>query len=265
LAALLGFAGIVTSGVLSWQTYQGMREQLRQSSDAIAAEQFTTAVEDLSSSDPATRLAGVLFLERIASDEQLIRDHPHYRVDVMVYLEGLLRARSRPGTPGDSETCPKQDAGGVDQVEALSALVNLSRVAHGSGHEVNLAEVCLKFANLSGADLRDANLDSAILEGAILNGTDLDGATLTYSILQGASLDQASLRDAKLMHANLKCAFAAIIDLTGADLQGVYANHVQMPADAAVHAKNVPDGFGTTAELIDPRQHNVGSPGGCVP
>jgi uncharacterized protein YjbI with pentapeptide repeats len=70
--------------------------------------------------------------------------------------------------------------------------------------------VCLRGANLDGANLPFANLD-----GANLPFANLDGANLPFANLRGANLDGANLRGANLDGANLDGA-----NLDGANLDG---------------------------------------------
>jgi hypothetical protein len=80
--------------------------------------------------------------------------------------------------------------------------------------ELNLRGANLSRANLSGADLRGANLIDANVAGADLSAANLSRADLNWAHLGGADLIEADLSNANLFEANLSDA-----DLSGADLR----------------------------------------------
>ena len=99
---------------------------------------------------------------------------------------------------------------------------------------VDLREVNLSKANLSGADLSKANLSGADLGKANLSGADLGEADLYGANLSGADLGEADLYGAELGGADLSGA-----DLSGANLGGtLWGAGVDFDADTLW-----PDGF----------------------
>lgn len=84
----------------------------------------------------------------------------------------------------------------------------------------NLADVCLKGAELSGFNLRNMNLSGAILHNARLEQTDLQEATLHGAALIGATLQGATLQGANFQGADLRWADLHDADLRNANLHG---------------------------------------------
>jgi uncharacterized protein YjbI with pentapeptide repeats len=81
--------------------------------------------------------------------------------------------------------------------------------ARGRLSDSTLSWICLRYANLQGANLnasylRNTDLHKANLEMADLSYANLNGARLTRARLQGANLNKASLEGASLMGANLR-------------------------------------------------------------
>lgn len=87
----------------------------------------------------------------------------------------------------------------------------------------NLAE-----ANLSGANLTDADLTDADLTAANLTDADLSGATLEDAILEGANLAQAVLRKIKGANADFTKAVLDGAMFDNADLQGAELTKAHM-------------------------------------
>lgn len=99
--------------------------------------------------------------------------------------------------------------------------VNLSR-ANLSGAVLlgaNLRRVDFREANLVNANMGGANLSESILCGAMLSSANLSGADLNTTNLEGAFLYGADLRGANLRLANLSGAYLNGADLKAADLR----------------------------------------------
>jgi Pentapeptide repeats (8 copies) len=88
-------------------------------------------------------------------------------------------------------------------------------LARAALHGVDLSDVRLEYADLSGADLSRAVLRRSVLIGAEARGAQLTGADLSGARLMAADLRNADLRDAALAAASFTGA-----DLRGADLRG---------------------------------------------
>jgi hypothetical protein len=69
--------------------------------------------------------------------------------------------------------------------------------------KVDLQEINLRLADLSGFDLSDINLRGADLSGAVLIGTKLNGTNLQAADLNGAELHKTDFGFADLLDANL--------------------------------------------------------------
>jgi uncharacterized protein YjbI with pentapeptide repeats len=191
-------------------------------------ERFAAAIEQLASDRPdgsprlEARLAGVHALERLAVEV----DAEYWPVmDVLTtYLRenASWRRASTTAGPAHSPSRPSADIQAV-----LAALGRRTPPASPGGQKrvLDLREVDVRGANLSGAMLEGVNLQSARLDqadatrahlrGCNLREASLAGATLTQADLQGVSLGRADLQGARLNGANLKGA-----DLSGANLQG---------------------------------------------
>ncbi|HEX8685127.1 MAG TPA: pentapeptide repeat-containing protein, partial [Pyrinomonadaceae bacterium] len=96
-----------------------------------------------------------------------------------------------------------------------------------AGDWVDLHEMHLERANVSGAFLRRANLSGAHLQAANLQRADLANADVSDARLRGASLAEADLTEAilsgaDLSGANLNCAVLHGADLREATLRGAY-------------------------------------------
>ena len=81
---------------------------------------------------------------------------------------------------------------------------------------VNLCDIDLNFANLSGADLSYTHLWNAKLAGANLTGANLTGAQLINAFLNNADLSNANLYRADLSDASLKGTNLSNTNLTDA-------------------------------------------------
>lgn len=85
---------------------------------------------------------------------------------------------------------------------------------------VDLGEVDLFWARLSGADLSNAVLVWADLSEAMLRRANLSGAKLWKTDLSGAELEKANLSEAEFLRADLSGADLSSANFSGAHLQG---------------------------------------------
>jgi len=106
---------------------------------------------------------------------------------------------------------------GQDNTQATALL---SRLHTGQAiADIDLRYADLSFLDLYQADLREADLEGVNLTQAILIGADLRGAKLSQAILEGTDLRGADLRGADLKGANLAGAHLHRTDLRQADLR----------------------------------------------
>ncbi|WP_311446964.1 pentapeptide repeat-containing protein [Frankia nepalensis] len=224
-------------------------ETRRANANTHVREFYVEAVKLLNDPDNlGVRLAGIYALERVAVDSPadqrtivevlsaFVRENAsppapdpadaaagrRYGTDVKaaVTVLGRLPARSLVpraalnllgGLP-DPTVIPRADLGGVDLPNLVLMRANLTGA---SLTGANLAGALLNWTNLSESMLVQVNLRGALLEGTNLTRVRLDEAELT-----GASLKWANLTGAMLNGANLTDATLTSADLTRATLDG---------------------------------------------
>jgi uncharacterized protein YjbI with pentapeptide repeats len=181
-----------------------------------ATRQIDRAAEQLRSSSPEQRLAGIESLRSLAAATS--RPNDRAAADRVLRmsdeLTSLVRTRARPARPATSSGPP----GRVDP-EVQAALTALGVVLRliGRGHNyLRIDRVSLAEADLAGADL--TGLDLSYVD---LSRIDLRTARLTGAILLGATLDAANLRGNDLRGIDVRGASLAGTDLTGANLGGL--------------------------------------------
>jgi len=96
-----------------------------------------------------------------------------------------------------------------------------ANLSHANVQGADLVIANLKGANLSRTNLNNANLASAILQDAGLSNANLENANLAEADLQNARLSMANLKGARLLNANLQGTHLMEADLDGAMLVGV--------------------------------------------
>lgn len=203
-------------------------------------ERFSKALERLGSDEPYVRLGGVHALAHLLGDSA---DHHQDVVEVLVAfvrqrapraasLTGVAAghgADTRSGTllVASDQALPAEPA--PDVQAALTALGHRPRRLEPAAmlnlRDLHLARAVLTGANLTGAELDGANLTDAgfgraNLMNAVLDGANLTGAVLNWANLTDAKLDGANLTDAVLVGANLTGARFGRATLTRALLVG---------------------------------------------
>ncbi|MCA6095849.1 pentapeptide repeat-containing protein [Streptomyces sp. SCA3-4] len=166
-------------------------------------ERFTKALERLGSDEIYVRIGGVLAME------QIVQDAPEQATHAAQVLGHFVRERTREAPLKSPE---------ADVQATLTALTRPGSRSLVDEHEyLDLRNLRLAWANLSGADLTEARLSRADLTSADLRGADLNHAWLTTTILIGADMSDADLTHVSLVGANLTGA-----DLRGANLSGAH-------------------------------------------
>jgi uncharacterized protein YjbI with pentapeptide repeats len=178
-----------------------------------------------------------------------VRDAGEYLLDVLVEAHGLVFDLLVLGVLASIFSYIAQrheriaryneeidDFRGWRSPEAMYRIVgNIQRLNREGVQPVNLADVYLKGAELSGFNLSHMNLSGAILHnarlekadlnaadlhGAALIGVDLNEAYLYRTNFEGADLRWADLHGANLREANLREADLQWTNFQGADLRG---------------------------------------------
>lgn len=150
-------------------------------------DRFTKALERLSSSESYVRMGGVFAME------QIVQDAPDQASHAARVLNGFVRHHTEVSAePGSLASVQLADRPKEHVQEALRALVVPRPWARGTTRPpVDLANLHLAKARLSGADLREA-----LLTGSTLTDADLSGADLREADLSDADLTRADLSDA---------------------------------------------------------------------
>lgn len=203
-------------------------------------DRYSRAVEQLGqqgSDHLYSRVGGIYSLGRLAHDSP--RDQPTVLEVLGAFVRTAAPAKIR--ISSDKEDCP--DLSVSPDIQAALTVIGRRNPNH-DGIRIDLHGICLRkaqltganlsnadladtvlgSANLEGADLSDANLSHANLSGAILPGANLSKADLEYANLAFAGLDRANLSHATLNGANLDSADLSHANLEGATLHGAQHN-----------------------------------------
>jgi uncharacterized protein YjbI with pentapeptide repeats len=191
-------------------------------------DRFTIALERLGSTELYVRIGGVHALVHV------MRDSPYHHDDVIEVLTQFIRGRVPLARPSgrqdqfDRKAWMHPVTGSVpdplpaeptpDVQAALTALAH--RPLRPERRDIDLHDLHLTRANLSGANLTGAFLDSANLTRAFLGDANLTLAFLDSANLTRAHLTRANLTGAGLRGADLTCALLLGANLTGALLYG---------------------------------------------
>jgi hypothetical protein len=212
----------------------GTVQTFRLSRDTQVTERLSKAFGQLGDDHLEARLGGIYSLERLAQDSE--RDH----WPVMEVLAQVIRAKASEDKHIEEVTAypKKQRAWALfpwppaDVQAALTVLGRRSRhYRDGERERLDLRDVVLVGARLTGAHLEGANLARVDFGGVVLSEmsggtfqevTDLSGANFREAILDGAYFGRSNLSGARLGRASLK----------GADLSEV-AGLTQKQVDEA--------------------------------
>ncbi len=214
LAAVAGIL-VVLGATIAFRQLQLSRElnheQLRLNRQALIADRYTRAIEQLGHDVLDVRLGGLYGLERVA------RDSLDDRSTVVEVLTAYVREHAPwPPRLQELESFGELPSLRVRQADVQIAVIVLGRIAvMGDAGDVELGPV-----DLRKADLRDTYFAGATFTGAQLDGVNLIYANLRQALLRGASLSQANLYGAVLIYA----------DLTGADLQYCALRNAELSA-----------------------------------
>ncbi|MFC3737718.1 pentapeptide repeat-containing protein [Paractinoplanes deccanensis] len=209
---------------------------LRVTEEGQLTNRFSTAIEQLGSEKPDTRVGAIYALGELALDSD--EDRPVI-TDLLI---DFVRAKTQmDGAQADpAKICREGDATPRDVVAALRLLLfdltDAQRV-----HRADLRQACLKEVDLPGADLTCVDMDGAVVYASIFVGASFARASLPDAQLEGSEFNEADftgalvndaylgtaentdvatadLRGANLRDADFSRASFAGVDLSGADL-----------------------------------------------
>jgi len=183
IGQLLGGAAVLIGAALA---YLQFTQQQRTSHDLPISNQVSKGFEQLGSDKLVVRLGSIYALEGVMNTSE------QYHQPVLEALGAFVRHNTR------SET-----GEGPPATDIQAALTVIGRRKEMRGERVDLANVRIPKANLSGVDLDYADLSGAILRGANLMFAHLAEANLSAANLAGANLALADLSDANLWDAYL--------------------------------------------------------------
>jgi hypothetical protein len=268
----LGGGVLLLGAYLTWRQLQhnihSSHEQRELDRQGHLTQRFSTAIDQLGSSELAVRLGGIYTLARIA------RSSPEDRTAVVEVLAAYVRERA-PWPPTRPEQLPV-DTSLSDQVgeqgpasDVVAAMIVLGEVPRGGlpvkapqlsdvdlrkavlGDAappeapirgwLNFEQASFARAHLEGTVLRGARLAEAILWRACLAKAYLPGADLRSASLIEADLHGADLRGACLVGAELQKADLMDADLRGADLRGAAIDAAQLQS-AVTDGQTIPPG-----------------------
>ena len=238
LATILGGVVVLAGGFATWRnlklTQESLwvsqrgqmlaQESLRVSQEGQITDRFTRAIEQLGAVHSSgqrkleVRLGGIYALERIANQSE--RDHwPIMEVLCTYVRENAPRRSEKPSTdeqnpPPENQAasllvCPAAD------IQAIITVLGRRDLNYEREKQVlDLHNIDVHGANLSGADLSGANFYEADLSGVSFVGAKLMETQFIGAILRNANFLQADLRVANFRWANLSGAV-----FFGADLR----------------------------------------------
>jgi uncharacterized protein YjbI with pentapeptide repeats len=206
LIQVIGGAILSITAYVGYCNFEIGQKNLEVTEDKQVTERFSKSIEHLGSEKIDIRLGGIYALEQIAFDSA------KYHGTIVEILSAFIREK-RP--------LNSTDRIGIDIQAALTVIGRRKQYPNDKVIDlraVNLVEVEIQRADLSGANLTVANLRGANLSKAILIRANLSGANLTYANLIGADLSKAILSHADLHGAKLTDTDLSNTDLSQADL-----------------------------------------------
>ncbi|MGB8944073.1 MAG: pentapeptide repeat-containing protein [Streptomyces sp.] len=173
------------------------RDQAELTREGQVTERYVEAIKLLSANDLTQRLGGIYSLERIMRDSE--KDH----ITVVEVIVAFIRQHSSDGEESDASLKVWSRRHRKEDIQAALTVLTRRPVRDERSFTIDLREVDLRNADLTGINLERALMHEANLEGASLVGANLQGAALGGVHLQGASLTRANLDFAYLIGANL--------------------------------------------------------------
>ncbi len=278
----LGGLALLSGLYFTARTLRLNAQTLEVNREGQITERFTRAIDQLGEPEEeklAIRLGGIYALERIARDSKddhgpimevltaFVREQARWQVnapessrpaaDVQAVVTVLgRRSGQRRGEKEAKLDLREVDLRGADLTGAHLEWADLTG-AHLEGatllrahlEEANLLRAPLEAAHLLGAPLEGAVLLAAHLEGAALLGTHLEGANLLRTHLEGANLGGAHLEGANLIQAHLEGANLPQAHLEEAHLLGAYLSAANL-LGAHLEGADLPDAHLEEANLI---------------
>lgn len=224
LTAIVSSLTAVGALIFTALSLQTTRQQITIDAQGQVTSRFTTAVNQLTSSNSIIQSGAIFALGSIAHDSA------YWQPEIITLLSDFVREKAHGlGAPGASLVCDRKKNVPANVTAALIVLGGRDS-AHDGWATVDLHHTCLDNAQLEDMNFRCANFDDASLYDASLDGARLDGAALDGTDLQSTGLTGAQLMDAKLDGAVLggppgEGALLGGADLNDADLGGAdFAN-----------------------------------------
>jgi hypothetical protein len=170
---------------------------------------YSTAIDQLGSSNLDVRVGGIYALERIARDS--IPD----REVIIEVMTTFIRehTRSVPRTPSEERI-------GADVQAALSVLARRPLESRAGLRPLDLYQSGLSGADFQSGYFKSVSLYYSRLDNAIFTGAMIDLAGLSFCKARGAAFNYCSARGANFVHAQYDDGWFIGTDLTGADFFG---------------------------------------------
>lgn len=305
----LGGLAVLIGVYLTWQQLQhnirSSREQHALDQQGQITERFTRAIDQLGRTEVDVRIGGIYALERIARNSPpdraaitavltaYVRNHSPWPQPGRTWLRAISRGflERRKAEPEPLHQTPLR----ARSADVQAAMTVLGRRSPATQEErLELSNVDLRVAFLSGTDLSNVHLWWSNLRGAFLNdarlvgtdfwrsdlgrvelrGADLEGARFIRANLEGAQLWEAKLAGAVLRHVRLRGAELQHADLLevdlrwadlrdanleeaildGADLEGALLDGASLKGARADHRTKWPSGFDWRAAGVQAQQ-----------
>jgi uncharacterized protein YjbI with pentapeptide repeats len=180
--------------------------------------------------------------QEIAADQQrgqLLTGYINSISDLLLY-DDLLHAKPNDVKKLVADAHTKETLHALDprRKASLMRFLYQTRLINNDVHMIDMAEVDLHGAFLSGIDIRDTYLAGANLSGADLRNANLTFATLVFTNLSGTNLSGANLQASDMHNTNLNGA-----NLAGANLKDVIGiTSAQLAKAQSLTGATMPDG-----------------------
>lgn len=215
---------IIAGGVLFFVLFlvykrvTSLERDLIISQEALVAERFSRAIDQLGTYKLEIQLGGIFALERIAWD------FPKEHWAIMEILTAYIRENAKLESNGVRKiplpVKPNGRRNGHHQVERAPTDIQAILTVIGRRRWIQQEIKHLKILNLRKCNLPHADLRRAFLERANFRASSLEQANLAEAKLAGVFLGEVNLTGANLANADLTSANLSGANLSGANLKG---------------------------------------------
>ncbi len=180
--------------------------------------------------------------QEIAADQQragLLTGYINSISDLLLY-DDLLHAKPSDVKKLVADSRTKETLRALDPSRKASLMRFLyqTRLISNDVHVIDMAQVDLRGASMSGIDIRDTYLVGATMSGADLRNANLTFTTLVFTNLSGANLAGANLQASDMHNTNLSGA-----NLAGANLKdAIGITNAQLAKAKSLAGATMPDG-----------------------